>query len=101
MKTISKINVNEDRYHNTDLSLAIENHDIAKLIELLKIASLSLTQNQDTTHLLVNLGFKAFNHELSKYYDMSSEAELRVYYEIKDFLDLTGEDTSPLIIDCE
>lgn len=101
MKTISKINVNEDRYHNTDLSLAIENHDIAKLIELLKIASLSLTQTQDTPHLLVTLGFKAFNHELSKYYDMSSEAELRVYYEIKDFLDLTGEDTSPLIIDWE
>lgn len=87
---MSKTNLHEDQYHNTDLSLAIEKGDFTKVRALYK------SNISNNAEILKSIAIKAIQDELLKLFEITPEAELRIYYEAKDQLNLMGEDTSYL-----
>ena len=87
-----KTTLHEDKYHNTDLSLAIEVGNFTKIRDLYNIN----TQISDA-EILKQIALKAHNDELASQFDVSHDGELRIYYEAKDQLNLMGEDISELI----
>ncbi len=93
---MSKINLHEDQYHNTDLSRIIERGDIEQIKELL--SSFAVFNNSvDGIKLLKDVAIQAKQDRLVDHFELSKEAELKVYYDIKDQLDLMGADISDLV----
>lgn len=89
---MSKKNIHEDKYHNTDLSIAIEKNDIKTLKTLLE-----LNDQLNEVEILKSLAIQAYKDELLEKYEISRDAELKIYYEVKDQLDLIGHDISTLL----
>lgn len=89
---MGKKNIHEDKYHNTDLSIAIEKNDIQTLKTLLEFDD-QLT----AVEILKLIAIKAYKDELTEWCEISRDAELKVYYEVKDQLDLIGHDISSLL----
>ena len=84
------------QYHNTDLSRIIERGDIEKIKELLN--SFPVFNNSvDDIKLLKDVAILAKQDKLVDHFELSKEAELKVYYDIKDQLDLMGADISDLV----
>lgn len=88
---MSKKNLHEDKYHNTDLSYAIEEGKFEQIKTLLDIQG-----DISYPDLLKLVGMRAHKNELEKDFIVSKEAQQRIFYEAKDQLDLLGEDSSDL-----
>jgi len=93
---MSKVNLHEDQYHNTDLSRIIESGNIEKIKELLNSFAVFNT-SVDNIKLLKDVAILAKQDKLVDHFELSKEAELKVYYDIKDQLDLMGADISDLV----
>ena len=79
-----------------DLSRIIERRDIEKIKELLN--SFAVFNNRvDNIKLLKDIAIIAKKDKLIDHFELSKEAELKVYYDIKDQLDLTGSDIPDLV----
>lgn len=89
---MSKKNIHEDKYHNTDLSIAVENNDIKILKSLLEF-----DDQLNAVEILKSLAIQAYKDELLEKFEITRDAELKIYYEVKDQLDLIGQDISQLL----
>ena len=94
--TMSKINLHEDHHHHTDLSLIIETGNIKKIRELLHSFAVFNT-SVDDIQLLKDVAIQAKHDKLVAHFELSKEAELLIYYDIKDQLDLMDADISDLV----